>query len=982
MLYLDTETYSTTPIKHGGYRYTADCEAMLVTYALDDGPVQLWDATESMLMPNDLSDALEDQSVIITAHNSNFDRNVLKHALGFDITIERFRCTMMRAMLHGLPGGLDKLSDIFKLGDKAKDKKGHALLMMFCKPNKHGGRNTRETHPEEWDGFKRYAVHDIIAMRELDRLLPKWNCSASELSYWYLDQRSNDRGVAIDTGLAEGALRAVNKEQRALKQRTRDLTNEELESTTKRDKMLEYMLEAYGVSLPDLQMATIERRLADPDLPIELKELLNIRLQASTTSTSKYTAMLKAVNDDGRVRGLIQFCGAIRTGRDAGRTVQPQNFPSRDLMPMADIENGIVLLQNDAADLVYDNVMKLTSSCLRQTLIAAPGKKLIAADLSNIEGRYLAWAAGEEWKVQAFRDFDTGEGHDLYVLAYSRAFRMEPEGVTKAERQIGKVMELALGFAGGVGAFLTFAAGYNLDLDNLAEVAYTSLPEDIRKEAEGFYEWTVKQKRSTFGLPPQVFVTCESFKRLWREAHPQIVGLWDGLESIVRQAVTQTGQTFTFGKFKARRDGQWLRLVMPSGRALCYPYPQVDDKGQISFMGVDQYTRKWQRIKTFGGKLVENCIAEGTLVLTDKGWLAIEHVTEEHLIWDGLAFVENSGCIHKGNQVVLSVFGVAMTPEHKVLTEKGWRSASSCQGYNRATCRLPSSFTPHRELQKRCLMGDSLRLWKNCFSTCKRTYEMVKERGRAILRVYAKTHDRKKTNNARDVKAPRLFCLAEYGRPLSATYTSGLAQLWGEGYSSLRRMANKLREFLGRYGAFIPTWADYRTHRQYGELYKEQLPVAHNETSSEQQADKCILQHTRGETIRCTGGGLLWCEKDDIPVQNSAGVAATQSVKPVYDIVNCGPRSRFVVQGEDGGLLIVHNCTQAGARDVFKHGALLADQAGYELVFPVHDENVTETPDTEEFSAEGLVDCMTVVPPWATGLPLAAEGFEAYRYRK
>lgn len=681
MLYLDTETYSTTPISYGGYRYTADAEVMLVTYALDDGPVQLWDATESILMPNDLSDALEDPSVLITAHNSNFDRNILKHALGIAIPIERFRCTMMRAMLHGLPGKLDRLSDIFNLGDKAKDKKGHALLMMFCKPDKQGLRKTRETHPEEWDGFKQYAIHDIIAMRELDRILPKWNCNTTEFSYWYLDQRSNDRGVTIDVGLAEGALRAVDKEQRALKVRTQMLTNEELESTTKRDKMLEYLFEAYGVSLPDLQMATIERRLNDPDLPIELKELLIIRLQASTTSTSKYKAMLRAVNDDGRVRGLIQFCGAIRTGRDAGRTVQPQNFPSRNLLPMADIENGIVLLKNDAADLVYDDIMALTSSCLRQTLIPARGKKIVAADLSNIEGRYLAWAAGEEWKVQAFRDFDAGEGHDLYVLAYSRAFRMEPEGVTKSERQIGKVMELALGFAGGVGAFLTFAAAYGLDLDELADVAYDTLPEEIRREAEGFYEWTVKQKRSTFGLSAKAFVTCEAFKRLWREAHPQIVSLWDGLESIVRQAINNPAKTFTYGKFKSRRDGQWLRLVMPSGRALCYPHPQVDDKGQISFMGIDQYTRKWQRIKTFGGKLAENI-------------------------------------------------------------------------------------------------------------------------------------------------------------------------------------------------------------------------------------------------------------------------------------------------------------TQAGARDVFKHGALLADQAGYALLFPVHDENVTETPDTDEFSAEGLVDCMTVVPPWATGLPLAAEGFEAYRYRK
>jgi DNA polymerase len=635
-LFLDTETYSETSIKNGGYRYVADTELMICTYAFGDGPVLDWDATQNPLMPNDLSDALEDPSVIITAHKSNFDRNVLKYAMGIDTPVERWRCTMTRAMQHGLPGGLDKLSAIFKLGDASKDKEGKALIQLFCKPNK-GVRNTYATHPEQWASFLGYARQDITAMRELDRILPKWNITDSELAFWFADQRCNDRGVAIDVELARAALRAVDKAQSELKGRTQELTGydgegEGLESTSKRDKMLEYMLEAYGVSLPDLQMATIERRLEDPDLPKELKELLAMRLQVSTTSTSKYKSMLKAVNDDGRVRGLIQFCGAIRTGRDAGRTVQPQNFPSRNLLPQEDIDLGVRLLKQDSADLVYENIMHLTSSSLRAAMIAPEGKKLVAADLSNIEGRYLAWAAGEEWKIQAFRDYDAGIGPDLYKLAYAKSFKIDHTEVDKAGRQVGKVQELALGFAGGVGAFLTFAAAYGLDLDEMADVAYDTIDEEVLRESKGFYDWSVKQQRNTFGLSDRAFITCEAFKRMWRDAHPNVVNLWAGLEDIWRDAASSTGRTFTYGKFKALRTGQWLRLIMPSGRTLCFPYPRVDDKGGLSFMGVNQYTRKWERIKTFGGKVAENITQAGARDIFKHGGLLAERAGYELVI--------------------------------------------------------------------------------------------------------------------------------------------------------------------------------------------------------------------------------------------------------------------------------------------------------------------------------------------------------------
>lgn len=264
-------------------------------------------------------------------------------------------------------------------------------------------------------------------------------------------------------------------------------------------------------------------------------------------------------------------------------------------------------------------VMEACSSATRGCVIAPPGKKLVIADLSNIEGRVLAWLAGESWKLQAFREYDTivpGEfdakgdpkrlGHDLYKLAYAKAFGVAPEDVDGDMRQIGKTMELALGYAGGVGAFITFSLAFNIDLEAMAEKAYDAIPKATIEEAESFLEWQRGQGKSQFGLSDKAFIVCEAFKRLWREAHPETVAYWKELENGCRTAINNPGRTFTCRRHKIRRDGAWLRVMLPSGRYLCYPSPRVEDDGQITFMGINQYSRKWERLRTYSGKLVEN----------------------------------------------------------------------------------------------------------------------------------------------------------------------------------------------------------------------------------------------------------------------------------------------------------------------------------------------------------------------------------------
>lgn len=628
-LWLDLETFCETPLKNGTHAYAEGVEIMLFAWAIDDGPVSVHDFTEDQTLPAQLLAALGDENVLIYAHNSHFDRTMLRHALQRLLPgivaggVERWRDTMVKALAHGLPGALGALCEVLNVDtDKAKDKAGKQLIQLFCKPrpkNSKLRRATAKSHPLEWQRFVDYAGLDIHAMRAVDAKLPNWNYQGAELALWHRDQQINDRGVCMDIELAEAAITAVGDEQLLLAKRTQEMTDGEVQAATQRDAMLKHILDAFGIELPDMQKSTLERRINDPDLPAPLRELLTIRLAACTTSTSKYKALMKGVSSDGRLRGTLQFCGASRTGRWAGRLFQPQNLP-RPTMKQEQIDQGIEALKLGVADLVFENIMELTSSALRGCIMAPPGKKLVVSDLSNIEGRFLAWLAGEEWKLQAFRDYDNiigtdenGEpvraGHDLYKLAYARAFNMTPEEVDKAMRQIGKVMELGLGFGGGVAAFVTFALVYGLDLEDLADAALPNIPIAIQREAKSWWQASVKQKK-TYGLSERVFITCDSLKRLWRNAHPETVSLWSELENAVRRAIAQPGKQFNCRRLKVRKDGSWLRIALPSGRVVCYPGAAIV-KGEITYMGVNPYSRKWQRLKTYGGKLVENVTQAG-----------------------------------------------------------------------------------------------------------------------------------------------------------------------------------------------------------------------------------------------------------------------------------------------------------------------------------------------------------------------------------
>lgn len=630
---LDLETFSETPIQRGTHAYAVGAEVIVCSWASSlDAPAQVADLTNDFgignkQFPEEVLDALATPWVqILGANFGNFDRTLLRHARGIIVDPERIIDTQVQALSHGLPGGLDKLGEIFNVAEEdAKLKEGKSLISLFCKPrpkNMEVRRATKRTHPVEWERFLIYAKQDIPSMVHVYKHMPKWNYPgksdgnqmAPERALWCLDQKINDRGFAVDRELATAAVAAVNKAQKVLNARTTDITAGDVDKASQRDRLLKHLLAEWGVELPDMTKSTLERRVNDENLPDAVRELLAIRLEASATSTSKYTALLNGVSEDGRLRGTMQFCGASRTGRWAGRIFQPQNLP-RPNMKSNDILVGIDALKQGVAHLLYDNPISLASNAIRGSIVAEPGNKLVVADLSNIEGRVAAWLAGETWKIQAFKKFDTITGYDdkgkairlgpdLYHVGAANILGKPVDQITDDERQAqGKVPELACGYGGALGAFNSMALIYGLHLSD----------DEVARIVDG-----------------------------WRDANQKIVQYWEKLNTAMWLTVTEGGE-HRAGRIAFDKVGNWVRMRLPSGRFLCYadakiiPDPRWKHRQTLSYMGLNSYTRKWERLTTYGGKIFENAcqavardvLANGMTLCEENGYYIVLDIHDE-----------------------------------------------------------------------------------------------------------------------------------------------------------------------------------------------------------------------------------------------------------------------------------------------------------------------------------------------------------------
>ncbi|AXC41163.1 DNA polymerase I [Salmonella phage S119] len=658
LLYLDTETFSEADLKKvGSYAYAEHptTEIVICTYAFDEGPVQVWDATDGSDMPRDLRRAMlklqkPDSNLKLVGQNFlMFDRPVIKHCWGFELLVENIIDTMIVAFRHALPGSLATLCEVLNIdASMAKDKRGKALIQRFSKPtpkNYKIRRYTADTHPKEWAEFIAYAKSDITSMREVYKKMPKWGNSEFEDRVLQLDQVINDRGFKVDVALAEAAIQAVTRHKEELQEEAQRKYGGSL---TGKDflPILQELAPAHRIH--NAQKSTLNDLLADKDLPDDARTIIEMRLGAASTASTKYAPLLLGRSSDDRRRGCLQYGGAKRTLRWAGKGFQPQNL-ARGYYHDDELDRGIAALLKGRAHRRFD-VAKLTASTVRSCIIPEAGRKFVVADYSNVEGRGLAWLAGEETALDTFR-----AGLDIYCVTAGKMFGMDPDDIKKnfkEIRQIGKACELGLGYEGGVGAFVTFAKNLGLDLIEMAKTMDGTFPDHIWAATARGYEWAriqeakrpphpgEKDDRPSYILDKKVWRTCDAIKRMWRESHPETVAFWRDLKDGILAAVRNPGREFWAGAH-LRRNGErairiwrtvefdssgrkvpgwWLCMELPSGRILSYPgigvsvTKETDEDGRVNtnvrikYQGENQLTRQWTTLYTHGGKACENIV--------------------------------------------------------------------------------------------------------------------------------------------------------------------------------------------------------------------------------------------------------------------------------------------------------------------------------------------------------------------------------------
>lgn len=657
-LWLDRETFAEIDLKEVGvYRYAETAEDLLISYALGDGPAKVWDCAAEE-MHDELYYAMEDEDGEVWAHNAQFDRAIHNgpNQLRLPrVVLERWRCSMAMALSHALPASLDELCRVLKVpADMAKIKDGKKLIGLFCKPqpaNRKVRRATRLTHPAEWARFKEYAANDITAMRECVNRMPTWNWDASAVAEWHLDQRINARGFRVDQELTRAGARAAITEKERIATRFAELSNGAFRPS-QRELFREYLGQRLGTPLDNTQSGTFQVMLRDPAVPADVREMMELSIASNKTSTAKYAALDPAVGPDGRFRGGLQFAGAGRTRRWAGRLFQPQNLPSRGLPKPEEIADYIEHLKAGTHALFFDNLMLYGAAALRGCVVAAPGKKLAVADLSNIEGRVLAWIAQENWKLQAFRDYDAGTGPDLYNITAVSIIGGDPWKVEKKNRNaFGKVPDLASGYQGGVAGYQTFARAYGLKMSDFWDTIQKMIaPAHVAKARDNLTSWGRPQLES-LEIDETEWVASETCKLAWRARHPATVKFWYALGGAAKDAIRNPGQVFHVAPFiKLRtvvhRGQRWLVVALPSGRYLTYFEPHLVGQGRdesIAYWGEaaeeGKTTRQWVRVFTHGGKMTGNCcqtiardiLAPALRTAETKGYLPVLTVHDEIL---------------------------------------------------------------------------------------------------------------------------------------------------------------------------------------------------------------------------------------------------------------------------------------------------------------------------------------------------------------
>jgi DNA polymerase len=613
-LNIDIETFSSVDItKSGSYKYAMsdDFQILLFAYSIDGQDVKIVDLAQGETVPGEILELLKDKECIKYAYNAVFEWWCLNTA-GIETPLEQWQCTMVHGLYCGYTAGLAAIGNAMGLPqDKKKLTTGSALIRYFCIPckatksNGNRSRNLPQHAPEKWELFKEYCVQDVVTEMEIDRRLSAFPVPDREWKLWQLDTFMNAYGVRVDSELVNGALYIDALSRANLLEEAREITK--LDNPNSAKQLLEW-LEEVGEEIENLQKGTVEK-LVDTLEEGEAKRVLEIRQELSKTSVKKYKAMDEAKCKDDRIRGLLQFYGANRTGRYAGRLVQVQNLP-RNYIETLDIARDIIKKgDGELLELIYGNIPDTLSQLIRTAFIPSEGNHFVVSDFSAIEARVIAWLAGEEWRMEVFKTHGK-----IYEASASQMFGVPINTIAKGKenyhlRAKGKVAELALGYQGSVGALTAMGA-------------------------------------ADMGL------TDEEMKDIvtrWRKSSKRIVELWYALENAAIE-VLETGESQMVKCVKLAREydfiyGQdFFTIALPSGRKLFYPKPFLKENQfgqmQMHYMGINQTTKKWEVIPTYGGKLTENivqaiardCLTETLLRIKAKGWPIVFHVHDEVIL--------------------------------------------------------------------------------------------------------------------------------------------------------------------------------------------------------------------------------------------------------------------------------------------------------------------------------------------------------------
>ena len=573
-LSIDIETYSSVNLaKSGVYRYVEapDFEILLFGYSVDGSAVQVIDLACGEKIPTDILGALTDESVTKWAFNAGFERVCLSRYIGLPtgeyIAPASWHCSMVWAATMGLPLSLEGVGAVLGL-EKQKLTEGKELIKYFCQPcapTKANGERTRNlpAHaPEKWSAFKKYNARDVETEMSIQARLAKYPVPDSTWEEYHLDQKINDRGVCLDIELVRQAIQMDGHSRSELTAAMKKLT--ELDNPNSVQQMKQWLAEN-GMETDTLGKKAVAELLKTA--PPELAEVLALRQQLAKSSVKKYQAMENAVCADGRARGMFQFYGANRTGRWAGRLIQMQNLPQNHLEDLAEARALVRCGEFDALKMLYEDVPDTLSQLIRTAFVPQENRKFIVADFSAIEARVIAWLAGEQWRQDVF-----AKGGDIYCASASQMFKVpvEKHGINGHLRQKGKIAELALGYGGSVGAL----------------------------KAMGALEMGLQEDE----LPALVSA--------WRQSNPHIVKFWWAVDRAVMDAVIRKTTTKTHGIVFSARNGM-LFVTLPSGRSLAYVKPRIGENkfggDCITYEGIGG-TKKWERLDSYGPKLVENIV--------------------------------------------------------------------------------------------------------------------------------------------------------------------------------------------------------------------------------------------------------------------------------------------------------------------------------------------------------------------------------------